>query len=114
VDCYVCYCAVFKCVGVVTILTMYTPLTVGSSPCLCPYVVNRSVYADIMILLSRLNIISYTTWNPVAPLNMLESVANKRTARNLSLEFLLVLMAKNGVVLLPRFTLLSIRTSAEA
>jgi hypothetical protein len=29
-----CYCVVLNRVGVVTILTMYAPLTVGSSPCL--------------------------------------------------------------------------------
>jgi hypothetical protein len=45
--CYVCYCTVLKCVGVVIILTTYAPLTVGSSPCLCSYVVDRSVYVDI-------------------------------------------------------------------
>jgi hypothetical protein len=48
--CYVCYCAVLKCVDVVIILTMYAPLTVGSSPCLCSYVIDRSVYVDVFIL----------------------------------------------------------------
>jgi hypothetical protein len=42
-----CYCVVLKCVGVVIILTMHAPLTVGSSPGLCSCVVDRSAYVDI-------------------------------------------------------------------
>jgi hypothetical protein len=46
-----CYCRVLKCVGVVIILTMYAPLTVGSSFCLCSYVVDQSVYVEIIRML---------------------------------------------------------------
>jgi hypothetical protein len=49
--CYVCYRRVLKCVGVVIILTMYAPLTVGSSLCLCSCVVDQSVYVEIIRML---------------------------------------------------------------
>jgi hypothetical protein len=46
--CYVCYCAALKHVGVVIIFIIYTPLTVGCSPCLCSFVVDKSVYVGII------------------------------------------------------------------
>jgi hypothetical protein len=45
---FVCYCAALTCGGVVIIIIMCTPLTIGSSPCLCSCVVGRPMYVDII------------------------------------------------------------------
>jgi hypothetical protein len=45
-----------KCVGVALIFIMYTPSTVGSSPCLCSCVVDRSVYVHTILHILRVSL----------------------------------------------------------